>query len=657
MGGGGDAAAGEYAAAKTSVWWDIENCQVPRACDPHLIAQNISSALAAMGYRGPVLISAFGDTNKITPSVQQALSSTGIALNHVPAGVKDASDKKILVDMLFWAVDNPPPANYLLISGDRDFSNALHQLGLRRYNILLAQPPNVSQALVAAAKSVWNWKDLVSGGKPLHESPYISKTSGGTSLTEASLSGSPAGKSDNWCKGKSKRCPNPIQPNSDLTTISGNTFMQPPPVSHDILTNSNVPQFNNSMKNTDQMHIPTMPSMKAQESSYLNHATNFFTQLPHQMLPSEANYSCQSEAVSFKEAPHRFFQGNQPKSSNGAVADYAPPHPYFSMKDGKDFSNNDKSRWPHPLRPSDLLPPQPSTRPGNLSSPNSQKYNLNAIPYRPSGAAFTSPQSWIGGPPFSSGNLPEFSRVSISDDPSGGHHNSSSFKSNPKPNISVSDHYGPQSYQTTYEEHVHRQPTNTRDSNLSKDELWGKPGCLSVPTEVQNVLCALRILKTDKMVPNEANIADCIRYGEMNIQNLNISMALSYAVHHQLLVMHKLGGNLPFYVEKNDVLWKCINPIDINAKHPKATWDAVLRFLSSTAGRASMMTSQCRYQAAIIVRNSCLNHLVLGEILQILHVTVSVKRWITPHPSGWQPLSFHLPDTDNNTDAGASTTY
>lgn len=83
------------------------------------------------------------------------------------AGVKDASDKKILVDMLFWAVDNPPPANFLLISGDRDFSNALHQLRMRRYNVLLAQPTNVSQALVAAAKTVWLWTSLVSGGGPI----------------------------------------------------------------------------------------------------------------------------------------------------------------------------------------------------------------------------------------------------------------------------------------------------------------------------------------------------------------------------------------------------------------------------------------------------------------------------------------------------------
>ncbi|KAL7584810.1 hypothetical protein Lser_V15G44735 [Lactuca serriola] len=163
----GGAAEQQYAKAKISVWWDIENCQVPKGCEPHSIAQNISSALANMNYCGPVSISAYGDTNRIPASVQQGLNSTGISLNHVPAGVKDASDKKILVDMLFWAVDNPAPCNYLLISGDRDFSNALHQLRMRKYNILLAQPQKASISLLAAAKSVWLWTSLLAGGPPI----------------------------------------------------------------------------------------------------------------------------------------------------------------------------------------------------------------------------------------------------------------------------------------------------------------------------------------------------------------------------------------------------------------------------------------------------------------------------------------------------------
>lgn len=156
-----------YAGAKISVWWDIENCPVPKGSDPHAIALNISSALVKLNYCGPVSISAYGDTTRISPFAQQALNSTGVALNHVPAGVKDASDKKILVDMLFWAVDNPAPASYVLISGDRDFSNALHQLRLRRYNILLAQPQQASAALVAAAKTVWLWTSLSAGEAPL----------------------------------------------------------------------------------------------------------------------------------------------------------------------------------------------------------------------------------------------------------------------------------------------------------------------------------------------------------------------------------------------------------------------------------------------------------------------------------------------------------
>lgn len=92
MGGGGaqsqqaDPTEEQYVKAKVSVWWDIENCQVPKNCDPHGIAQNISSALVKINYCGPLSISAYGDTTRISPAVQQALNSTGIALNHVPAG-------------------------------------------------------------------------------------------------------------------------------------------------------------------------------------------------------------------------------------------------------------------------------------------------------------------------------------------------------------------------------------------------------------------------------------------------------------------------------------------------------------------------------------------------------------------------------------------
>ncbi|CAH8362041.1 unnamed protein product [Eruca vesicaria subsp. sativa] len=151
----------EYTRCKTSVWWDIENCAVPKGCDAHGITQKLSTALANMNYLGSLSISSYGNTDLIPKAVQHALSSTGISLNHVPPGRKDASDKKILVDMFLWVVENPPPANIMLITGDIDFSHALHRLRMRRYNILLAHPQNISPSLVASAKTSWLWRSLL----------------------------------------------------------------------------------------------------------------------------------------------------------------------------------------------------------------------------------------------------------------------------------------------------------------------------------------------------------------------------------------------------------------------------------------------------------------------------------------------------------------
>lgn len=76
----------DFANAKISVWWDIENCNVPKGVDPYAIAQNITSALKKVDYRGAVSIYAYGDTKVLTSRVQEALSSTGIALHHIPSG-------------------------------------------------------------------------------------------------------------------------------------------------------------------------------------------------------------------------------------------------------------------------------------------------------------------------------------------------------------------------------------------------------------------------------------------------------------------------------------------------------------------------------------------------------------------------------------------
>ncbi|CAA7022471.1 unnamed protein product [Microthlaspi erraticum] len=175
-GDGGDSTTEpEFAKAKTSVWWDTENCEVPKGCDGSMISQNIKSALEKKNYFGPLTIYAYGDINKIPSSVQEALSSTGISLNHVPPGVKDGSDKKILVDVMLWAMENEAPANIMLISGDGDFSYLLHRLGMKGYNILLARPENASHFLISAAETVFLWRRIVSGGVKIPKQAEPSK--------------------------------------------------------------------------------------------------------------------------------------------------------------------------------------------------------------------------------------------------------------------------------------------------------------------------------------------------------------------------------------------------------------------------------------------------------------------------------------------------
>ncbi|MCO5582672.1 hypothetical protein L7F22_036571 [Adiantum nelumboides] len=166
----GEMARNSCSSSKISIWWDIENCHVPRNVDPHYIAQNLRFALLHANMTGPITIDVFGDTRSLEHRILEALSSTGITINHIPSGNKDAADKAILVGMLFWALDNPPPAHFLLISGDGDFANALHRLRLKGYDILLARPDQpVKPALLGAATSVWYWTNVAKGHIALSE--------------------------------------------------------------------------------------------------------------------------------------------------------------------------------------------------------------------------------------------------------------------------------------------------------------------------------------------------------------------------------------------------------------------------------------------------------------------------------------------------------
>ncbi|KAF7057847.1 hypothetical protein CFC21_065013 [Triticum aestivum] len=153
----------ESKAVKVSVWWDFENCHVPQNVNVCRVAQRVSAALRAAGVRGPLSITAFGDVVQLSRVAQEALVATGVVISHVPSSGKNSSDRSFMADLVYWIAQNPPPAHFFLISGDKDFANILHRLRMSNYNILLACPGKTTSVLCNAATIMWPWEALVKG--------------------------------------------------------------------------------------------------------------------------------------------------------------------------------------------------------------------------------------------------------------------------------------------------------------------------------------------------------------------------------------------------------------------------------------------------------------------------------------------------------------
>ncbi|EOA23576.1 hypothetical protein CARUB_v10016771mg [Capsella rubella] len=661
----------QYVRAKTSVWWDIENCQVPKGLDAHGIAQNITSALGKMNYCGPVSISAYGDTNRIPLTIQHALNSTGIALNHVPAGVKDASDKKILVDMLFWALDNPAPANFMLISGDRDFSNALHGLRMRRYNILLAQPLKASVPLIHAAKTVWLWTGLSAGGCPLTPSESSQLVVNATLQASASETSTP----------ECIRSSQPLDSNSDPRRIGDNKFKL-----------KYLPKPSNQQ--------PAVP--KVQESK------------PNNNYRQQQN----TQGKQFKKAPHEVFGSSEPSSR---------PPPNLPSSNVNHFpgnvmsnpQNQNQNQYNYPPRPSPFPPRQPYPNPdpswnnGNSIPNHAQNYYSNAArpgapnmqppygnvfrPYRPeslhppTGNGFH-PRS--DGPRYSSPPLltaPDISNLSMSQYPN-------QIQNRPNFNPQVRQEFRPK-MEASYSPSLNgpnkgylprsssapvtqstttigytnsstpgvspsQPPVVTGSGSGSSNGMWGTQECPPPSEYVQGligvILHALNILKIEKVMPTEPNISDCIQYGDPKHHGTDVKKALDSAVEHHM-IMVKNVGKLKLYIGRNEALWNCVNPLGGNPKqYPKATWDRIQKFLTSSSGRAAFTVTQCRYEAAQVLKRECLQELTLGDILQILNITATTKKWITHHQTGWKPITISLAaettnETATETDTGIQT--
>ncbi|KAL2935064.1 Meiosis regulator and mRNA stability factor 1 [Bienertia sinuspersici] len=577
----------DYRITKISVWWDIENCQVPKGCDPYSIAQNITSALRKLDYGGSVSISSYGDTTKIPNYIQQALSSTGVSLNHVPAGAKDASDKKILVDMLLWAVDNPAPATYLLISGDRDFANALHQLRMRRYTILLAQPTKASVALVAAAKSVWLWTTLVDGGLPRtgNESPP----------------------------------PNNGNNNSNNSTNNSHFNPQMPENNHNISESSkshcnhhNTTKFESPGKNgagdfkTKTKYVP-----KAASHSNLQKAPSMPSGVQESKILDNSSQLDHTEAKVLRKAPHEFFGANKNITSAGWSASGGFPDNHESSgRSRSDVTANQQAQYPCMSRPNSA-PIHSNSASGNIYPQMASNQTFHPGVSRPE-------RPPVSSAPFSS--APDLGKLSISECPNyvqnppsfpqqqaGGEFKLNSQRySNPSsvnrnlPQKGSNMHSNPLSHRNgqSYAP-VSSSSSLPTVSAVSEAFVQHRASTKLPPSQYEQglaglILLALDSLKNEMLVPTEANITDCIHFGDAKNRDTDVKKALDCAIKQNMVVKHKLGQN-QLYVSKNQRMWKCVNPMGGNPNEfQKETWDKVHEFLISSDGKSAITASASR---------------------------------------------------------------
>lgn len=647
----------EFGNVKTSVWWDLENCPVPNGVDPHAIAQNISSALSKHDYRGPVAISAFGDTHCLPANIQHALSSTGIALNHVPAGIKDASDKKILVDMLFWAVDNSAPANYLLISGDRDFANALHQLSMRRYNILLAHPTlNIPPSLSGAATIIWLWTNLARGEEVMpiiKDNKQLDKKSDSNVLTNGARQGSLDMKST---MSESKVLLNNNNGSGSLTDVNQSNWQMC--TSNGGLEKSmlRVGYANKEIHSANKAYCPetnlqTSSSLMIQNISPICDTRASAPPDAHDARPLQSleNYD-NNRQDSFNDPKYNSCMSKTgPKSlaklSSGPTqtnfilgANNLPGKVSTHYNVKRSRSLHTKASCPPQMMPS--YPPQVRPNYPPQARPN---YSPQAISNFHMEYHARSRQNF---PVDLRDNMPNFEKIDISSD---SQHSPNIQSGNScllpvsqlLPSEQTSQPLGSFEANNLTQTETSRAAIHTPPSRLPPAKPPGPD--ISHRVHLRILSLAMETLKQNMMAPTEQNLEDCIWYGKMlHIPNFNLRERLDKAVELKDIVVMRTGGGFKIYLPPDSVVWQCVDPLSNQDKYPKEIWDELFKFLCSHEGHEAMIQSKSRYDAAQELKKSCLKSLVLGKIIHMLHLAIKVKGWLRPNQAQWSPLSITI---------------
>ncbi|XP_054762674.2 meiosis regulator and mRNA stability factor 1-like [Lytechinus pictus] len=142
------------------VFWDIENCAVPRGKSAMTVVQRIRDQLFA-GHREAEFMCVC-DINKESSTIIQELNDSQVTVAHINATAKNAADDKLRQSLRRFADTHSSPATVVLISGDINFAQDLSDLRHRNgLNVVLIHGFAASEALKNCANKAYRYDELL----------------------------------------------------------------------------------------------------------------------------------------------------------------------------------------------------------------------------------------------------------------------------------------------------------------------------------------------------------------------------------------------------------------------------------------------------------------------------------------------------------------
>ncbi|KAK3909373.1 Meiosis regulator and mRNA stability factor 1 [Frankliniella fusca] len=147
------------------VFWDIENCQVPKGRSAVAVAQLIREKFFEGRREAEFLVVC--DVKKENSQIISELNDAQVNLIHVSATCKNAADEKLRQSIRRFAEIYGSPAAIILISGDVNFAADLTDLRHRKkIHVILIHNNNTSETLILCANEHYNFSSLVENLPP-----------------------------------------------------------------------------------------------------------------------------------------------------------------------------------------------------------------------------------------------------------------------------------------------------------------------------------------------------------------------------------------------------------------------------------------------------------------------------------------------------------